>query len=1504
MRTFLAVVVLVTSSWQTQAQTLEQQLQDEPYAQLATAASKDGDAKRGAILFFQSHMACWKCHVSDDPTKQLGPELSKLGKDASDVHLVESVLAPSKVIRKGFETVAVVTRDGKAITGLIAEEKRETLTLRDPGQPGKLVTIAKGEIDERTTLPTSLMSVGQVNQLGSRQQFLDLVKYLIEIRDGGPQRALELKPDPALTAAAPLPEYESKLDHAALIKRWGKDSLTRGESIYLRVCANCHGTHDMPGSLPMSLKFAEGKFKNGSDPFSMYQTLTRGFGFMVPQHWMVPKQKYDVIHYIREAYLKPRNPSQFVPVDETYLARLPKGSTLGPEPSNIEPWVVMDYGPYLINSYEIPALDVSTRSQALPGNARAGGSASSNEATRTAKGREAEPRPLASQGGALERVEGPNFAYKGIAMRLDRGAGGVSRGRNWAMFDHDTFRMAAAWSGTGFIDWNGIHFNGRHQIHPAIVGKVLAVNPPGPGWAHPETGSFEDPRLRGRDGRAYGPLPREWARYRGLYQTPDRTIVSYSIGKTDVLESYDLVSEPKQPDLVVRSLTVGPREKPLTMLVATFPRSSGGSPETSSTELGNEIYIPPFDARQSDARGRVAPQLGGESRSDSPTTDGLDFGGSLKVDIDNSSDFDFTNRSYSIVAKTKTRGDGTLVAQTPKEGKWVPDGKTFFLRGGRPTFDVGWVGAVQSNKRVDDGEWHVVAMSWEHSTGNVAFIVDGKAAGSGNIKPKAHNKDLVLRIGATSNNFPEQSGFLGTIESVVLLDGVIEPTRATDEGLTKTLAQPADAQPAVRGAWRFAADSKGEVADVSASKLKHVGRISGDSAAGATAPSGLVIGVIRSAGGSPATSSGATPATNKDKSKDSQAGRLHYEKNGQVLLTLPAGKESLDFSVWFAEAADVKSDDKKMNDKNNKTVDDSSSFSRSFFRHSPAFAPATIKSRIEQSGLVPLTPDPSHPTPEAVPTGVRGEITTGGRSTVVPVLATNVVLGKDDGPFAVDVLTPPSSNPWNAQTRLTGFDFFKDSDKAAVCSWDGDVWLVSGLTTGTKLSWQRIATGLFQPLGLKVVEGGFHGNGTNGTTGTNGAGTNGAGANASPIAPNTSVSSVPLVPRNEINRHTTEAIYVTCRDQIVILRDLNGDGVTDFYENFNNDAQVTEHFHEFAMGLQTDAEGNFYYAKSGRHALAAVVPHHGTLLKVSKDGSKTEILATGFRAANGVCLNPDGSFIVTDQEGFWNPKNRINWVTLRKDGKPNFYGNMFGYHDVTDSSDEAMVPPLCWITNSFDRSPAELLWVTSDKWGPLKGSLLNLSYGYGKVFVVPHEDVPVIKTTNKDDPRFEGMKQGGMSELPLPIFPTGIMRGRFHPQDGQLYACGMFAWAGNATQPGGFYRIRYTGKPAFAPIGLQARKNELIVTLTDAVDPVSVTTDNIAVNVWSLKRTANYGSKHYDEKRLNVTAAKLDADGKTLRLTIPDLAPTWGMEIKLALKTPSGQAVNRTIHNTIHRVAE
>ncbi len=1023
-------------------------------------------------MFHQPYLLCTKCHAAGTERSPLGPDLAQPAEppgegDAADawrerydVHLVESLLAPSKAIRKGYEPAVLLLADGRTLTGLVTDEKSGTIVLREANPEAAPLEIPRDKIEQRATGQQSIMPAGLANQLTSRQQFLDLVAYLSEIARGGPARALELKPDASLYAAPPLPEYEQHVDHAGLIAAWDEESYERGAKIYKRVCANCHGTHDAPGSLPTSLKFAKDRFKNGSDPYSLYQTLTRGFGLMVPQVWMVPRQKYDVIHYLREAYLKDDNPTQYAAVDAAYLARLPEGNTFGPQPAAIDPWVAMDYGPSLIYTYEFPQ-------------STAGG-------------------------------QQPNFAYKGIAAALDGTPGGISRASHWSVFDHDTFRVAGAWSRTrpeeSFIDWNGIQFTGEHGVHPHVAGAVAFANPVGPGWANPADGSFDDPRPLGRDRRPYGPLPRPWARYLGLYHHGQRTIVSYCIGKANILE---------------------------------MP--------------GVEL---------------------------------------------------------------------------------APDsGEAVFTR----TLQIG-----------------------------------------------AAPHELVCRI--------------APLQSAVALIGNDDAVLTCDK-------------------------------------------------------------------------------------------RFH-------LLRIPARDHALVVKVLVAADG------------------------------------AAIGAVHSQSP----PPEPLEP------------LTHGGPPRWPQAVVTHAKVGAGDGPFAADVLEHPAGNPWAAQVRLTGLDFV-DDDRAAVCSWDGDVWLVGGLSglgddpaTSPELTWRRIASGLFQPLGLKIVEG---------------------------------------------------RIFITCRDQLVVLHDLNDDGETDFYQCYNNDHQVTEHFHEFAMGLQTDEAGNFYYAKSARHALPALVPHHGTLLRVSRDGQQTEILATGFRAANGVCLNADGTFLVTDQEGHWTPKNRINWV------KPGgFYGNMLGFHDVTDTSDAAMRQPLCWITNDFDRSPAELLWVPKDAWGPLSGALLNLSYGYGKIFVVLHETV-------------DGQHQGGMCPLPLEPFPTGLVRGRFHPHQRQLYTCGMYSWAGSRTQPGGLYRVRYTGRECYLPVELHARVGELTITFAGPLDAQSVAeVSNWALKTWSLERTKNYGSQHIGEAPLSIASARLADDGRTVHLSLPDLRPTMGMEIKYSLKSSAGDPVAGAIHNTIHVLAD
>ncbi len=97
------------------ASTLQQQLLKEDVAVLARLAREQGDASRGAITFYRPELACTRCHTAGEADVRLGPDLARAGKEATDVYLVESLLSPSKVIKKGFETVAITTKAGKTL---------------------------------------------------------------------------------------------------------------------------------------------------------------------------------------------------------------------------------------------------------------------------------------------------------------------------------------------------------------------------------------------------------------------------------------------------------------------------------------------------------------------------------------------------------------------------------------------------------------------------------------------------------------------------------------------------------------------------------------------------------------------------------------------------------------------------------------------------------------------------------------------------------------------------------------------------------------------------------------------------------------------------------------------------------------------------------------------------------------------------------------------------------------------------------------------------------------------------------------------------------------------------------------------------------------------------------------------------------------------------------------------------------------------------------------------
>ena len=106
------------------------------------------------------------------------------------------------------------------------------------------------------------------------------------------------------------------------------------------------------------------------------------------------------------------------------------------------------------------------------------------------------------------------------------------------------------------------------------------------------------------------------------------------------------------------------------------------------------------------------------------------------------------------------------------------------------------------------------------------------------------------------------------------------------------------------------------------------------------------------------------------------------------------------------------------------------------------------------------------------------------------------------------------------------------------------------------------------------------------------------------------------------------------------------------------------------------------------------------------------------------------------------------------------------------------------------------------------------------------------------------------------------------------------------------------------PTQLHATKSSLKLTFTEPLDVASVKTENVHVKTWALKRTANYGSRHYDEAPLVIKSLALSEDRRTLIIHSDQLRPTWCMEIRYSLKAADGNPFDGTIHNTIHELLE
>ncbi|HWA99410.1 MAG TPA: PVC-type heme-binding CxxCH protein [Pirellulales bacterium] len=134
--------------------------------------SGGGNPTEGHAIFTKK---CAVCHTLFGEGGKTGPDLTGYERTNLDFMTV-AIVDPSAAIREEFTTFAVITKDGRTMTGLISEQDTRTMTLR--GVDNRPVLLNRDDIEEFTALPISLMPENQTNDL-SDQGIRDLFAFLM-----------------------------------------------------------------------------------------------------------------------------------------------------------------------------------------------------------------------------------------------------------------------------------------------------------------------------------------------------------------------------------------------------------------------------------------------------------------------------------------------------------------------------------------------------------------------------------------------------------------------------------------------------------------------------------------------------------------------------------------------------------------------------------------------------------------------------------------------------------------------------------------------------------------------------------------------------------------------------------------------------------------------------------------------------------------------------------------------------------------------------------------------------------------------------------------------------------------------------------------------------------------------------------------------------------------------------------------------------------------------------
>lgn len=279
-----------------------------------------------------------------------------------------------------------------------------------------------------------------------------------------------------------------------------------------------------------------------------------------------------------------------------------------------------------------------------------------------------------------------------------------------------------------------------------------------------------------------------------------------------------------------------------------------------------------------------------------------------------------------------------------------------------------------------------------------------------------------------------------------------------------------------------------------------------------------------------------------------------------------------------------------------------------------------------------------------------------------------VAISKDlvpgDGSALVDVhpaFTLSQARPTDFKPKVGGMDFLSDG-RLVVSTWDslGSIYLLEGFSQGPdKIKVKRIAFGLAEPLGVKVVD---------------------------------------------------DEIYVMQKQELTKLIDHDNDDVIDEYETICNGWRVSANFHEFAFGLLYK-DGYFYGTLAtainpGGASTKPQIPDRGKAVKISKSDGSFSFVASGLRTPNGIGFGVDDEIYIADNQGDWLPASKI--IHLQEGA---WYGSRSVDFEGTANATETL--PVVWLPqDEIGNSPSQPARLNV---GPYKNQMIHGEVTHGGI---------------------------------------------------------------------------------------------------------------------------------------------------------------------------------------------